>query len=201
MPRRACTICQHEERARAELLLAAGGTVCGTARKLGMSEDALERHWKRHVPEEHRKALKPGADALAARLELSGQIAEENTSSLEHLKAARAVLWQMLVEERSKRHTVPAVMVAGQYTKVCNMIAKLTGELAHSPLVQTTTINVHFTQNPEFQALMDDVAAALEPYPEARRAVFDRFAALEQQPDDRIIDVPALVHHADAAAA
>ncbi len=200
MARRVCSICQHEERARAELLLAAGGSYIGVARKLGMSEDSLERHWKRHVPEQHRKALRPGAEALAARIELAGQIAEESTSTLDHLKAARAILWQMLVEERSKGSTALATMAAAQYTKVCGLIAKMTGELATSPLVTNTTFNLHFTENPEFQALMDDVAKALEPYPEARRAVFDRFAALERQ-DDRIIDMPALVQHADPAAA
>ncbi len=200
VPRGTCSICVHLERARAELLLAAGGKFSETARKFDMSQDSLERHWKRHVPESHRKALAPGAEALAARLELAGQIAEENTSSLEHLKAVRAVLWQMLVTERARGHTVNATTAAAQYAKVCGLIAKLTGELATSPLVQTTTINVHFTQHPEFQALMDDLAEALAPYPDARRAVFERFQALEQ-PDERVIDVPALTHDAAHAAA
>ncbi len=189
-----CTVCAHPERARAELQLAAGATIAATARKLGMSEDALQRHWKRHVPESHRKAMRPGAEALAARMELAGQIAEESTNTLDHLKAARAVLWQMIVEERAKGSTALATMAAAQYTKVCGLIAKMTGELATSPLVQHTTLNVTtITQSPEFQQLMDDVAAALEPYPEARRAVFERFAALEC-PDDRVIDVPQVTH-------
>lgn len=95
---------------------------------------------------------------------------------------------------------MPAVFAAGQYTKTCGLIAKMTGELATSPLVQNTTYNVGFTSNPDFLRLMDDLAKVLDDYPEARRAVFDRFAALESA-DDRVIDVRALAHHADTAAA
>ena len=195
-----CSICPHPERARAELLLAAGGRFSETARKLGMSPDALERHWKKHVPPSHRKALKPGAEALMARLELSGQIAEESTGTLEHLKAVRAVLWQLVIEARGRGHSIPATAAAGQYVKTCSVIAKLTGELAQSPLVASTHYHVHFTEAPEFQALMKDLAKALAPYPEARRAVFEQFSRLEQQPEERVIEMPALEHqHAPAA--
>ncbi len=194
-----CQVCTHPERARLELLLAAGSGYRETARKFDLDEDAVARHWKRHVSEAHRKAMAPGAAALAARFELAGQIAEENTSSLEHLKAARAVLWRMWTAELSKGHTVTAAAAGGHYVKVCGLIAKLTGELATSPLVQTTNLHLHFADSPEFQALMDDVAAALEPYPDARRAVFERLAAIER-PDARVIDMPALVHDAHAAA-
>ncbi|MGC8519264.1 MAG: helix-turn-helix domain-containing protein [Steroidobacteraceae bacterium] len=195
-----CSICVHQERARAELLLAAGGKFSETARKFGMSEDSLERHWKRYVPEKHRKALRPGAEALLARMELSAQIAEENTSSLDHLKAVRAILWQMLTESRARGQTLPAAAAAAQYVKTCALIGKLTGELAQSALVTSTHYHVHLTEAPEFQQLMDDVARALAPYSEARRAVFEQFSRLEQQPEERVIDLPALAHqHAHAA--
>ena len=182
------------------MLLAKGDACTATARRLGMSHDALARHWKRHVPEAHKKALLPGAAALAARDELAGQIAEENSSSLEHLQAVRAMLWRILLDAKARGKTMPAVFAAGQYTKTCGLIAKMTGELASSPLVQNTTFNVGFTSNPDFLRLMDDVAKVLDDYPEARRAVFEKLAALERQ-DDRVIDAPALVHHADTAAA
>jgi len=191
---RQCTICLAESRAQAELLLASGAGFAATARKLGLSADALERHWKRHVPTELRVAMQPSAKALAARAELAGQVADESTSTLEHLKAARALLWQMLVDEREAGNTALAVMAATQYGKICNSIAKITGELAQSPLVSHTTLNFHFTQDPEFQQLLGDLADALAPYPQARRAVFDRFAALDADP----IEVPALEQQQNA---
>jgi hypothetical protein len=191
MARKRCTICQHEARAHAEILLARGDSFAATARKLGMSQDALERHWRRHCTEQMREAMKPGAKALAARAELAGQIAEEGVSTLDHLRAARALLWQMIVEERGASHSALATMAAAQYSKVCGLIAKITGEWAVNPLIANTSLHFHFTADPGFQRLMDDVAEALEAYPEAKAAVFARFAALEGDGRASAIDVSA----------
>jgi lambda repressor-like predicted transcriptional regulator len=190
MARKQCTICNSAERARAELLLATGESFAAVSRRTGLSQDALSRHWNRHCSEELRESLKPSARAIAARLELGAQIAEEGTSTLEHLRGARALLWQLLIEEREAGHTSLAVMAATQYTKICSLIAKITGEWADSPLISQTTINLHFTESPEFQQLMADIAEALAPYPEARRAVFATFAALDQDSQS----LPALEH-------
>jgi len=179
--RRQCTICSHQARAHAEILLARGDTIASTARRLGMSQDALERHWKRHCTEEMRAALKPGAKALAARQALAGQLAEEGSNSLDHLRAARALLWQMLVTEREAGHTALATMAATQFVKACGLIAKITGEWADSPLIANTSLHLHFASDPGFLKLMDDLAVALEAYPEARAAVFKRFEALEAE--------------------
>lgn len=206
MARKQCTICNSAERARAELLLATGESFAAVSRRTGLSQDALSRHWNRHCSEELRESLKPSARAIAARLELGAQIAEEGTSTLEHLRGARALLWQLLIEEREAGHTSLAVMAATQYTKTCSLIAKITGEWADSPLISQTTINLHFTESPEFQQLMADIAEALAPYPEARRAVFATFAALDQDslpaiehmPSDPVVHDP-VVHEISAS--
>lgn len=206
MARKQCTICNSAERARAELLLATGESFAAVSRRTGLSQDALSRHWNRHCSEELRESLKPSARAIAARLELGAQIAEEGTSTLEHLRGARALLWQLLIEEREAGHTSLAVMAATQYTKICSLIAKITGEWADSPLISQTTINLHFTESPEFQQLMADIAEALAPYPEARRAVFATFAALDQDslpaiehmPSDPVVHDP-VVHEISAS--
>ena len=173
MGRKQCTVCTHEERARAELLLAKGDGYAETARKLGMSQDALERHWKRHTTEEMRKALQPGAKALAARLELAGQIAEENTSSLEHLKAARALAWQMVIDEREAGHTALATMALAQYTKIGSLIARINGELADtplasSPLLQQNNLTI-VMQSPEMQEFMRGFEAQMRDLVDAAR--------------------------------
>lgn len=201
MARKQCTICNSAERARAELLLATGESFAAVSRRTGLSQDALSRHWNRHCSEELRESLKPSARAIAARLELGAQIAEEGTSTLEHLRGARALLWQLLIEEREAGHTSLAVMAATQYTKICSLIAKITGEWADSPLISQTTINLHFTESPEFQQLMADIAEALAPYPEARRAVFATFAALDQDSLPAIEHMPSdpVVHEISAS--
>jgi hypothetical protein len=199
MARSRCTVCQSDRRAQAEILLAKGDSFAATARKLGLSQDALERHWKRHCTAQMREALKPGAKALAARAELAGQIAEEGVSTLQHLQAARALLWQMLVDERSAGHTALATMAAAQYSKVCGLIAKITGEWATHPLIASTSLHFHFTTDPAFQRLMDDIAGILDAHPAAKAAVFARFSVLEGDAIDVPAAVPALEHHADAA--
>jgi hypothetical protein len=90
-----CTVCPHPERAR-ELLLAKGDGYAEVARRLGLSVDALERHWKRHTTTMFREALAPRGKALAAWEAFMVQATEDGSSVLDHLKAARG--W-------TRRHT------------------------------------------------------------------------------------------------
>ena len=55
MPRR-CTVCQHKDHERIDQLLVRGGTVTRTAALFGVSQDALARHKRRHIPEKLRLA-------------------------------------------------------------------------------------------------------------------------------------------------
>jgi transposase-like protein len=194
-PRTQCSICPHVERARAELLLARGDQVRATARKFGMSEDALARHWRNHVSEEQRAGLVLGGQALAAQQSLAVQVAEANGSVLDNYLATRSALWTRLVVELSGGHSTVAAILATQITRVNDSIARLTGELAASPLIQQTNIHVNLTQHPDFLELMQDLAEALGPYPEARRAVFARIEQREVAPDDEAEPLPRLEHH------
>lgn len=170
MARKQCTVCNSAERARAELLLATGESFAAVGRRLKLSEDALERHWKRHCTEELREALRPSARAVAARLELGAQVAEEGVSTLEHLRSTRALLWQLLVEERAAGRTSLAVMAATQYTKVCGLIARITGEWAASPMITQNNLLI-VSQSPQVQEFLQGLMGELAAFPEAARSV------------------------------
>jgi hypothetical protein len=203
MSRIRCTICAHHERARAEMLLAKGDGYTEVAKRLGLSVDALERHWKRHTSEEYREAMAPGSRALAARHELIAQLAEDTGSTRDNLKASRAVAWQGVVQELQACNTTKLAIILAQHTKICATIARIDGELAASPMVQQTHYHQHqhFTADPEFVCLMREVAEALGPYPEARRAALARFAALDAMPiEDEPLPQITDEHHSDAAA-
>ena len=203
MSRIRCTICANQERARAELLLAKGDGYTAVAKRLGLSVDALERHWRHHTSEAYRKALAPGGKALAARHELTAQVAEDAGSVLDNLKASRAGAWQLFVKELIAGSSTRAAIILAQHTKINLAIARITGELAVSLLVTQTHYHQHqhFSADPEFVCLMREVAEALGPYPEARRAALARFAALDAMPiEDEALPQLTDEHHSDAAA-
>jgi hypothetical protein len=181
-PRVQCSICSHVERARAELLLAKGDQIRATAHRLGMSEDALSRHWRAHVPEDQRAGLVLGGQALAAQQGLAVQVAEANGSVLDNYHATRAGLWQRFIAELQGGDSTLVAMLATQITKINDSIARLTGELATSPLISQTSIHMHVTQLPEFMELIEELAEVLGPHDDARRDVFAWLARRDTPP-------------------
>jgi len=187
-----CTICQHVERTRAELLAASGASVASIARKFSMSSDALHRHWKNHVSPERRAALIMGP---TQRMALAAAVAEEAESVLDHHRAVRAGLYQRYAAALEAGDNNAVGLLAGRLTDINNSISRLTGELASSPLIQHNTVNVY--GSPEFARFRADLVRAVAPYPEVRQHVLRVFERLEAP----AAQLPALEHHADAAEA
>jgi hypothetical protein len=70
-------------------------------------------------------------------------------------------------------------LLAGRLTEVNNAIAKLTGELASSPLVVNNTQNI-FTSDPGFAQFQQQLIGVLRHFPDARNAVVAEFERLER---------------------
>lgn len=192
-----CTVCAHTERTRIELLLAGGAGQKSVADKFGLSKDSVHRHWHGHVPEERRAALLLGPVQVQA---LAAKVAEESESVIDHHKATRAGLYQFFTTALEAGDKTSGAMLAGRLTEVNNSIARITGELASSPLVQRNTVNV-FMQSQEFAEFQGRLIAVLSRFPEAREAViaeFERLEALEAaaEPAEHT-ELPALEHEAD----
>ena len=178
-----CTICGHAERSPAEMLLAGGVSQAAVARKYAMSQDALQRHWKNHVTAERKANFLIGP---VQRQALAAQVAEESASVLDHHKAVRAGLYRLYDAAIEGGDRTGGALVAGRLTDVNNAIAKITGELASSPLVSHVHNNLTIS-NQVTDVVMPVLMRALEPFPEARRAVIDAFrsAELSEESGDR----------------
>ena len=189
-----CTVCAHADRTRIELLLAGGAGQKSVADKYGLSKDSVHRHWHSHVGEERKAALLLGpvqAQALAAK------VAEESESVIDHHKATRAGLYQFYTTALEAGDRNSGAMLAGRLTEVNNAIARITGELAHSPLVQSNTVNV-FMHTREFAEFQGRLIAVLHRFPEAREAVIAEFEKLEAvEPAAALSELPALEHEPD----
>jgi hypothetical protein len=184
-PRGHCTICQHVERTRAELLLAGAASFASVARKFTMSPDALTRHWRNHVSAERRAALIMGP---VQRTALAARVAEESESVLDHHRVVRAGLYQRYGAALDAGDNMAVGLLAGRLTEINNAISRLTGELANSPLIQNNTVN--FFMSPEFATFQADLIRVLSRFPDAYEAVLAEFDRLEAAPSQ----LPALEH-------
>ena len=151
---RKCSICCHPQRDEIDKRLARGDSIAGISRDIaGISEDALGRHKEGHLPK-----------ALA-----SSQKAEEEAradSILEEVKALKAKALSLL-EKAEKSGDLKTALQGIREARGCiELLAKVEGQLKDSP--QITIIN-----NPKWIELRTLIVAALDPYPQAKKAVID----------------------------
>jgi hypothetical protein len=192
-PNGRCKVCAHLERSRIELLLAGGAGQRPLARKFGLTHHALGRHWRTHVSAERRTALQIGP---VQRMALAAHVSEECASVIDHYRAVRAGLYKQLnaADEAGDRNGV--ALIAGRLLSCLDSMARLTGQLAESPLVQNNTIN-NFYLEPAFASFQADLIRVLSRFPDARSAVLAEFERLEGASARQ----PALEHESAEAAA
>jgi hypothetical protein len=175
-----CQVCRHPERSRIELLKAGGAGIDALAEKFGVHRDALWRHWTHHVTNEAKASYLAGPGALE---EMAARAAEAGESVLDYLKLCRTVLTAQLSAMSEAGDGRGAAMVAGQLTRTCESIARVTGEL--SDLARSTTFNITNNQlvlaeSPAFMRVQATLLKALAPYPEARAAVVAALRDLDE---------------------
>jgi len=194
-----CKVCNHPERGRIEVLIAGGASQSAVARKFSISGDSVHRHWRQHIDAERRSILVVGP---VERQALASQIAEESSSVLDHFRAVRAGLYRLFSAALEAGDRNGGALVGGKLIDVNSAVAKLTGELANSPLVQHNTLNV-IMESPQVQSFLQELAAQLKPFPDALRAVVAWMEARESsviaavsKPDAQASARPALEHQA-----
>jgi hypothetical protein len=189
-----CKVCEHLECTRIELLLAdrRGKGQTAVARQFGLSKDSVHRHWHGHISAERRASLQFGP---VQRMNLSAQLSEESSSLIDHYRAVRAGLYRLYDAAVEAGDRSGGSQVAARLISCLDSIAKLTGELAYSPLIQNNTQVNNFYLEPAFASFQADLIRALSRFPEARAAVLQEFERLEAAaPAARL----ALEHHAAA---
>jgi hypothetical protein len=190
-----CTVCAHPEKTRIELLLAGGAGQTAVGRKYSLSKDAIHRHWHNHVSEERRAALILGP---VQRQALASQVMEEATSVLDHHRAVRAGLYSQFDAAVTAGDKNATALLAGKLTDVNNSIARLTGQLASSPLVSNTTVHLHASN--EYARLRDGLLQLAREHPDVRPALVAMLKRLDSEPADKPDrPAPLILEHEGAA--
>jgi hypothetical protein len=150
---RTCTVCTHKDVEEINKLLLCSGSYRDIARQFGLSKDSLARHKESHIPE---------------LLSKSNDINEiVNADSLLKSIQEEAETVRSLRDQAIKRGDVElALKAVDRALKCVDLCAKVRGIIQEQP-----TINI--TLNAEWIALRTTIIQALEPFPEARRAVVD----------------------------
>ncbi len=151
MPR-PCTICTHPQREEIDKALVEGKQAFTSLATLyDVSEIALRRHKKNHLPEQLVKA--EGAKEAAQAEDL-----------LEQLKGLRNKAYSILLQAEKSGELRTALSAIKEARSCLELLAKLIGELDERPQVNVLLM-------PEWIQVRTQVLYALQPFPEARQAV------------------------------
>ena len=161
-----CQGCNHLERQRIERLLAAGGSIKGTARKFEIDYHALRRHWINHVSPEARTAHIAGAGATKDQLEET--VANESLALIDHYRIIRCGLYNGFGAASELGDGNALALLAGRLHENLRDTGRLTGELQRGPLLN---IQNNVLVNPDYSKAIARIVSAVAPYPEARQAV------------------------------
>ena len=151
MPR-SCTVCNHHDREDIDEALVRGESsaeIAGRYRTIG--ERAIRRHRTNHLPETLAKAQK--AEVVAQADTLLDQVRDLQERALDILDQA---------EEAGELRTALGAILEARGN--LELLAKLLGELSDQPQVNVLV-------SPEWLELRAVIVGALEPHPQALRAV------------------------------
>ncbi len=153
---RTCTVCTHDERHAIDVALVHREAYRHIATRYSVSTGALQRHAKEHLPEllakSHDAVEVAEADSLLSRVE---GLYKRTEAILE--AAERSGEWG----------------TALQAIRECRGNLELLGRVTKE-LQDTPTFNL--TLNPEYLEVRALIVQALDPYPDARRAVAEALA-------------------------
>lgn len=158
MPR-TCTICTHPNRAEIEAALVAGTSYRNIAERYGTSPPAITRH-SEHVSQSIQSSQNAREEARG--IDVVNQLKEINLITLDIMKTAR----------KNKKDGM-ALFAIDRIIKQLELQAKLLGDID-----KPTQVNIYVT--PEWRGIRDRIVYALLPYPDAKFAVAQELAQLEE---------------------
>ena len=157
---RTCTVCAHEEHHQINLSVLERVAYRRIAAQHDLSEAAVRRHSRDHIPELLLKAYEA----------IERDDAEDLAGELVKVKADVHRLKEKAEEEGDLR---TALLGCDKALKALELQAKV------EQLIQTSpTVNIALVEHPDYRRLEDVLTRALEPYPAARYAVADALKEL-----------------------
>jgi hypothetical protein len=170
-----CTVCRHAERARIDYLCSQGGPLLPIAKRFGLGDDALRRHFARHVALDYKAAIKAGP--FGSEEQLRKLAAEGGASVLENLRAIYGGLASRWLTAFECGDDATLALLTGRMHNNLTMQARLTHELMPAPANVTNLF-----LSPQFTDLQATLIGALRNFPEARRAVVSALRERERTP-------------------
>jgi predicted transcriptional regulator len=157
---RVCTICSHTARDAIEDAFIAGTPKRRIAAQYGVTEQAVRRHLREHLP-----ALL----ALARDAERASR-ADSLLDRIEALQSRTLTILEASEETNEHRTALAAIREARGNLE---LIGEVTRELNRTP-----TLNLHL--HPEYIAVRTAIVQAVEPYPEVREALSQAMIQIER---------------------
>jgi hypothetical protein len=165
---------RHEMRLAIERDLAIGRPLRQLAKKYGLSKDCLLRHRKKLPPQLKAAML---SQSLKPEIDLDKLRTSESENLLASLAAQRArlLLWQDAMSEAGQFQI--CTHISAQIHRNLELVGKYLGEFAQHHVVSNVSVLV----SPQYLELRSALLRALQPYPEARRAVADTLHRIESE--------------------
>jgi hypothetical protein len=164
MPR-VCTVCAHPKRHDIDRALVEGSTYRTIADRFGLSETALKRHKKDHLPSRVAKAK--AAEEVA--------VADDLLAQIKALRNRAIVILQKAEAAGDYRTALAGIREARGCIET---LLEVEGELDRRP-------NLNITMSASWMTIQATLLDALSGFPEARTAVAGALISLEAD-DDRL---------------
>ena len=181
-----CTICRHERVAEIEGSMAAGLGKRQVARRYGVSEDAVFRHWHNHTSEVHKVALR--THYLAPGIDLKELVEAEGSGLLRRLASHRVKLQLQFDGAFEDGDRTAVARLSGQILACEELVAKATGELAKHTKKGGI---VHVVTSAEYLELRGRLLEVLRRFPDAKAAVLEAFRRTEAKAEAEM--TPAMI--------
>lgn len=189
-----CTVCAHKARHQIEIGLANGMSAVALAQRFSVSKDAIFRHSHNHLTPQMRAAILTAQKPSA--VDLEALQASESEGLLSQLVAQRARLQQHAELALELGDIRGCVSVESAVTANLTLVAKLVGRLVQHHDVRHTSILI----SPDYLKLRATLVKALQPYPDAARAVGQALHLMESEAATDITararPAPLVIEHA-----
>lgn len=180
-----CSVCASEHRLVIDNLLASGAEARATARRFGLGKDALARHFRDHVSDTWKAAVRIGP--YGSREELAKLCTEEGISVVQGLRALYASHHAMLIANREAGATGAYVAIAREVRATLNDIGRITGELL--PTVANVSVTNNFNSITYLAGLGEELVRSFADMPEA----LDRVQEVLQRRMNAALPAPDLI--------
>lgn len=178
---RPCMVCAHEKRHHIELGLVNRVNLKALAARFDVSIHALKRHSANHLSPVQRAALLSAS--RTPEIDLEALRTSESENLLAQLVAQRARLQHHSEFALDIGDVKAAIAAESAIRENLALVGKLLGQLVTRHEVRSTSLLV----SPDWLKVRDKLIAALQPFPEASRAVGAALYAMEKSAGEEIL--------------